>query len=1167
MMIKELFSFEVKNRLKKISTWIYFLFLAFIGFAAIWRGSYGGGLLKKFANAGVDNIHANSPYALYCLITIFSNFFIMVTLAYFSSAATRDFKNNSFQLYYSYPLTKLDYILGRFSGAAFSVGIVFSGIAAGAFLANFIPVTDPEKMGAFKLAYFMQPYLITVLPNILIFGAFFYSFCLLSRNGFASYAALIILLLLYFIGMGWLRVTENYAIASLLDPFGHIAGRSIFDFWTASEKNAMLMPLSGKLLANRLIWLSISFLAMFYTTKKFKFAYITGAKKGRFLPGEAVEEPSEIIRPLALREEAGFGLKNRLFQVFWLAKNDFASFFKNIYFGIIYCCGIVLILFVGFFTVGVVRGIQTYPVTSQILSSLKDTLYMYNMVLILFCATAILWRNRSRNFAEIADSLPVPEWVFGLSGICVLVWVQIFMALTIFFCGMAIQVYYGYYHFEFILYFKELFGISFLYYVSLSIFALFVLTLVNRKILGYIIFILFVDDFMSLIMANFGLEHNLFTFAAKPKYIYSAMNGYGPFTGPLIYYNAYWLFVSGLLAVLLILFWARGKDTTLRNRLKEFRLRFSRRLQALAASACVLSLAAGGFIVYNTCFLNRFASDRYMTERMVSYEKTYKKYESMPQPKITDIRVQVELYPEQRKAEIKGRYILKNKSDSEIREIFVQSPQLIKVLKLLINTENKLKDFSSRHNVHIYSLAKPLLPSSSIELQFAYLFEEKGFKDRDINTKLVKNGTFLHSSFIFPGIGYDPHNILELADNDKRKAYGLAPLVALPAKDDMLAINQNYASRDADWLDYEATIGTAKEQVPLTAGDLLREWEAGGRKYAHFKSSMKLLKYIPVISAKYNVQKDKWRDVEIGVYYQSSHSYNIDKIFQSAKESLQYFSENFSPYPFHHLRIVEFPIYDLYAEAFQGVIPISEGYGFIARYGKKKIPEIYRVNAHEIGHQWWAHQVIGARVEGVYVLSEALAQYSALQVIKKEYPRQKVDEMARDYMHGYFRGRGRETKKEIPLIITNGNTAYNNYDKAFVIMNALQDYMGEDSLNIVLKKFIGKYAFAGPPYPTAYELIGMIKDALPESLKYVVTDLFEKITLYETKIIRADCQPLPGGKYKVRMEYAVAKYRGNENGSRTRIATNDLIAFGIFGENGKVLYDSKHWIRSNRGVV
>ena len=165
----------------------------------------------------------------------------------------------------------------------------------------------------------------------------------------------------------------------------------------------------------------------------------------------------------------------------------------------------------------------------------------------------------------------------------------------------------------------------------------------------------------------------------------------------------------------------------------------------------------------------------------------------------------------------------------------MQSPQLIKVLKLRINTENKLKEFSSRHHVHIYSLAKPLLPSSSIELQFAYLLEEKGFKDRDINTKLVKNGTFLHSSFLFPGIGYDPHNMLELADNDKRKAHGLAPLVELPAKDDMMAINQNYASRDADWLDYEATIGTARDQVPLTAGDLLHEWEAGGRKVRPFQ--------------------------------------------------------------------------------------------------------------------------------------------------------------------------------------------------------------------------------------------------------------------------------------------------------------------------------------------
>jgi aminopeptidase N len=34
------------------------------------------------------------------------------------------------------------------------------------------------------------------------------------------------------------------------------------------------------------------------------------------------------------------------------------------------------------------------------------------------------------------------------------------------------------------------------------------------------------------------------------------------------------------------------------------------------------------------------------------------------------------------------------------------------------------------------------------------------------------------------------------------------------------------------------------------------------------------------------------------------------------------------------------------------------------------------VGAHELGHQWWAHQVIGADEQGSTVLFETLAQYS-----------------------------------------------------------------------------------------------------------------------------------------------------------------------------------------------
>ena len=48
----------------------------------------------------------------------------------------------------------------------------------------------------------------------------------------------------------------------------------------------------------------------------------------------------------------------------------------------------------------------------------------------------------------------------------------------------------------------------------------------------------------------------------------------------------------------------------------------------------------------------------------------------------------------------------------------------------------------------------------------------------------------------------------------------------------------------------------------------------------------------------------------------------------------------------------------------------------------------YFVTAHELAHQWWAHQVIGGNGQGSTMFSEGLAEYSALTVMEKRYGRE-----------------------------------------------------------------------------------------------------------------------------------------------------------------------------------
>src|SRR3546814_8282243 len=108
-------------------------------------------------------------------------------------------------------------------------------------------------------------------------------------------------------------------------------------------------------------------------------------------------------------------------------------------------------------------------------------------------------------------------------------------------------------------------------------------------------------------------------------------------------------------------------------------------------------------------------------------------------------------------------------------------------------------------------------------------------------------------------------------------------------------------------------------------------------------------------------------------------------MIESAKKSLDYYTREFSPYQFRQLRILEFPSYAQFAQAFAGTVPYSESIGFIADLrDEDDIDYVFYVTAHEVAHQWWAHQVVGANVQGATMLSESLAQYSALMGLEDE---------------------------------------------------------------------------------------------------------------------------------------------------------------------------------------
>ena len=129
-------------------------------------------------------------------------------------------------------------------------------------------------------------------------------------------------------------------------------------------------------------------------------------------------------------------------------------------------------------------------------------------------------------------------------------------------------------------------------------------------------------------------------------------------------------------------------------------------------------------------------------------------------------------------------------------------------------------------------------------------------------------------------------------------------------------------------------------------------------------------------------------------------------------------------------------------------------------------------------------------------------------------------------------------------------------------MYALQDYIGEDSVNAALKRFVNDWGFKDAPYPTSADLISYYRTVTPDSLQYIIDDMFTYITLFENKTRQAEYQILADSTYEVSLAMDVIKYQADSLGNETAVNLEDWIDVGIFStdEDGedKLIYLKKH---------
>jgi aminopeptidase N len=552
--------------------------------------------------------------------------------------------------------------------------------------------------------------------------------------------------------------------------------------------------------------------------------------------------------------------------------------------------------------------------------------------------------------------------------------------------------------------------------------------------------------------------------------------------------------------------------------------------------------ATGAYNYYNIKQLNRYETSDDAEKYSADYEKKYLKFEKLPQPAITKVTLDVQLYPKQRRLVAAGRYDLRNDTGVPISELHLRDGDRdIRWLKLEVPGAKLVSD-DKKFGYRIYRFDTPLAPGATTNLVFASELWHRGFKAFQPDTDIIENGTFVNNFAFTPIIGMSRQGML--TDRAKRRRQGLPPELRMAKLEDMSATKKNYVG--SDWVMSDIRLTTDADQVPVAPGNQISDVTANGRRTAHFMSPAPILNFFSMQSARYKVATREHNGLKLAVYYNPGHDWNVTRILNAMGMALDYYRAHFGPYQFNYARVIEFPGYASFAQAFAGTMPYSESIGFNANSeNPDKIDFTTYVVAHEMAHQYWAHQVIGANMQGGTLTSETLAQYSALMVMKHLYGPDKIRRFLKYELDFYLSGRKGEAVEELPLERVE-NQQYVHYRKGSVVMYLLQERLGEDAVNRALARFDAKWRFKGPPYLRSVDLVDEFrKEAKTPEQQQLITDLFEKITLYDLKVKSATTRK-DGDGWTTTLTLSAAKFYASGKGVETPAKLAEPIEVGLF---------------------
>jgi ABC-2 type transport system permease protein len=1139
-MLASMIVFEIRSQLRHPAPYVALIVLLAIGL-------FYPSLLALGQGQGTGLTQVNQPRMMAGALAVITLLTAIMPLILFSEIAHRDAESGMHEIVRSTAAPMWIVLLGRFLGVLGLVTLGFLLISMAYEIGCRMPWIAAALVGPARPLVHAKTFAVIVLPNLVILGALFTLVSTLSRARVAAFGVLIVLIALFAIGQTMIGSASLRVRASLINPLGSTALAVDTLHWSNAEKATQAVQLSGMMLWNRLLWLGLALLGLAVACWRFgrrEAGVATPANRRSAAPvadpgADATEvavcrdscpESESLVAystapkgrpavPLATRRGVGVVALLRLRLGFELGQLMRSWVTWTLFVLAALLCGALPYIPSG--------DMPILPVAASLVPLIAAGLALPMMAMALMFGGEMIWRERQARIAEITDATPAPSVIFLAAKLLVLALVLLVFPIIGSAIGLGHQMSRGSPQLNISFYVAYDLLLLWLPSVMVAVLAMLVHVVIENRFSAHLTGITILVLLTTI--EALGYENRLVLFASTPE-----------------------LSLSSLFAVLLLLaahqLRGRGHPSPILARIRGWRGELTPAVKWTGVAALVAMASTGAYIYWNTRVLNTYDTTYAAELRAVAYEKEYGASLYAPQPRITGMDVAIDLVPEQRSYTVRGKLELTNKTGQPLEVVHVHFDTSVGVQSVEIEDGSRIDPKGCC--VYVFRLAKAMAPGEKRSLTYAVSMQKRGFLNKEPVSSINGNGTFINSEEFSPHIGVDRRRFL--SDPRRRVVRGLAAYGHENENTDATSLRRGLFRQDSDFVRFAVTVSTSPDQIAVAPGYLKREWTENGRRYFRYEMDSAILNFWSVVSARYEVVRDRWGDVDLAVFHHPPHNANVERMLKATKVAFDYYSRSFGPYQHKQMRIVEFP-YGAFAQSFPNTVPVAEMAGFVADPRQLAVFDMVTfITAHEVAHQWWAHQVAPADVPGGNMLSETLAEYSALMVMEHRYGQAAIRAFLKFDLDRYLQSRG-QGDLERPLARAKINQSAILYQKGGLAMYALKEAMGESTVNRALARLIHEHGFKSDPYASPDDLLRILRGEGGPAHHQLISDLFEKITLWDLRAVSAKAtRSLADGRWHVKLEIAARKLEADESGAVTERPLEQDIAIGLFTSDPRI---------------